>query len=196
MNSAMASIVAQRCSQADFAELVGISEARMSQLINEGAIEVGMSAHQWLVAYCNRLREQAAGRDANGVLAQERAALTRSQKLGQDIKNAIAQAEYAPVGLLGDVLAAASAAVVDRFDALPGTLRKACPDLPGEARDAIAKVIASARNEWIRATADLVVRRLEEMTEPDEDAAQGEAFEDLSDLPRELQPDLQGAIRP
>ena len=150
-----------RVSQADFAELVGVSEARVSQLVSDGALDPGLTAHHWLVAYCTRLREQAAGRDANGVLAQERAALTRSQKVGQDIKNAIAQGEYAPIGLLGDVLAVASAAVVDRFDALMPLLRKTCPDMSAEQRDVIGKVIASARNEWMRSTAELVVRRLD-----------------------------------
>ncbi|MEY2689936.1 MAG: hypothetical protein RL375_4136, partial [Pseudomonadota bacterium] len=124
---------------------------------------------EWLKAYCERLREQAAGRGQE--LTVERSALARSQRIGQDIKNAVAQGTYAPIGLLGDVLAAASAAAVDRFDALPGQLRKACPDLPAEARAAIAKVIASARNEWIRSTSELAVQRLDELAEVLDDHA-------------------------
>lgn len=152
-------------SQAEFAELVGVSEAKVSQMLAEGIIDRGATLAQWLGAYVSRLREQAAGRDANGVLAQERAALARAQRVGQEIKNAIAQGEYAPIGLLGDVLAMASASVVDRFDGLPALLRKACPDLPGEARDAISKVIADARNEWVRSTAELTARRFDELAQ-------------------------------
>lgn len=157
----MQAALAVEITQADFAELVGLSEARVSQMLAERVLEEGATGQQWLISYCSRLRVQASGRDAEGNLAKERAALSRSQRLGQDIKNAVAQGEYAPIGLLGDVLAIASAAVVDRFDALPAALRKACPDLPAEARDSIAKTVASARNEWIRSTAELVDRTLD-----------------------------------
>jgi phage terminase Nu1 subunit (DNA packaging protein) len=158
------SVLAAPCTQAQFAELVGITQQRVSELVGDGTLPRGATALQWLQAYCERLREQAAGRqgEEGGLdLVQERAALAREQRIGQAIKNAIAQGEFAPIGLLADVLGQASAAVVDRFDALPGLLRKACPDLPAEARDAIGGVIAAARNEWIRATAELVVRQLE-----------------------------------
>lgn len=162
--------------QADFAELIGVSEARVSQMLSERVLQEGGTGLQWLTTYCNRLRAQASGRDAEGNLAKERAALSRSQRLGQDIKNAVAQGEYAPIGLLGDVLAIASAAVVDRFDALPAALRKACPDLPAEARDSIGRTIASARNEWIRSTAELVDRALDELAPGgDEEAAADDA---------------------
>lgn len=163
------------CSQADFAELIGVSEAKVSQMLTEGVLERGATQLQWLRAYCARLREQAAGRDATGQLTQERAALAREQRVGQEIKNRVAQGEYAPVGLLADVLAAASAGVVDRFDTLPGLLRKTCPDLPSEAREAVMRVMTSARNEWVRATAELAVRALDELAEVDEDQAPADA---------------------
>ncbi|MEY2686885.1 MAG: hypothetical protein RL375_1083, partial [Pseudomonadota bacterium] len=136
-------------------------------MLSEGILQRDGTVGQWLRAYCERLREQAAGRGQE--LTVERAALARAQRIGQNIKNAVAQGEYAPVGLLADVLAAASAGVVDRFDGLPGLLRKVCPDLPAEARDAIGKTIASARNEWIKSTAELVVRRVDEMADIDTD---------------------------
>jgi hypothetical protein len=66
------------------------------------------------------LRDQAAGRlgsELGGLdLTQERAALAREQREGQSIKNAVARKEYAPVGLLADVLGMVASAVVDRFD--------------------------------------------------------------------------------
>jgi len=136
--------------------------------------EAGMS--QVRVAYIRRLREQAAGRmsaDGEGLdLVQERAALARSQRESQDLKNALARGEYAPIGLLADVLGAASAGVVDRFDQLDGTLRKVCPDLPEAARVAVHQVIASARNEWIRATASLVEAHLEQFDDEADEADQ------------------------
>lgn len=168
-------VLDQTVSQSEFAQMIGVSEARVSQLVSEGVITRGDTAAGWLVAYCERLRDQAAGRmgETYGLdLVQERAALAREQREGQAIKNAVARREYAPVGLLSDVLGMASSAVVDRFDQLEGAMRKACPDLPDEAKTTVQQVIAAARNEWIRATSTLVADTVDAMLaaqEPDED---------------------------
>lgn len=152
-----------------FGIIVGISQPAVSAMVASGTLAHGQTLGEWIAAYCRRLRDQAAGRDNDGKLAKERAALSRSQRLGQDIRNAKELGEWAPIGLLGDVLALASAAVTDRFDSLEGSIRKACPDLPGEARDAVSKVIVAARAEWIRSTAQLVDAALEAVTEDDAD---------------------------
>lgn len=161
----------QTITQAVFAELIGVSEARVSQLMASGAIRQGETAGQWLRSYTERLRDQAAGRmGENGGLdlVQERAALAKAQRVNQELKNAVARGEYAPVGLLADVLGKASGAVVDRFDQLPGKLHKACPDLPEAARGAVMEVVASARNEWVRSTANLVDAFLDEIQDDDD----------------------------
>lgn len=161
----------QVISQAEFAEVIGVSEARVSQLMADGVLARGDTAHNLILSYCERLRDQAAGRmgDSMGLdLVQERAALAREQREGQAIKNAVARKEYAPVGLLADVLGQAASAVVGRFDQLEGTMRKACPDLPDEAKTAVLQVIASARNEWIRSTARLVSESVDTMMDADD----------------------------
>lgn len=159
-------------SQAEFAQIVGISEARVSTLISEGVLVKGDSAHGWLLGYCERLRDMAAGRASVGGLdlVQERAALARSQREAQDLKNAVARGEFAPIGLLADVLGQAASAVVDRMDQVEGDLRKACPDLPEDARVVVLRTLANARNEWIRSTAKLVSDQVDGMTEDQEDA--------------------------
>lgn len=155
--------------QAEFADLVGISEAAVSQSKTAGIIASGATGLAWLRAYCQRLRDQAAGRmgdETGGLdLVQERAALAREQRIGQAMKNAVARGDYAPIGALADVLGMAASAVVDRFDQLDGSLRKACPDLPEDARDTVLQVIASARNEWLRATASLVADQVQAMAD-------------------------------
>ena len=160
-------------SQAEFAQLIGVSEARVSQLLGDGVMARGDTAHGWLIAYCERLRDQAAGRagaETGGLdLVQERAALAREQRIGQAMKNAIARGDYAPIGALADVLGMASSAVVDRIDQLDGALRKACPELPEDARDVVLRTIASARNEWIRATAKLVADQVQAMAAESDD---------------------------
>jgi len=173
-----------KATQAVIGQLVGVSQQAISALVNDGKIPATGTVGAVLVAYCERLREQAAGRmgeEAGGLdLVQERAALARSQRIAQDLKNDIARGEYAPIGLLTDVLATAGAAVVDRFEQLEGALRKACPDLPDEARTTVMTVIASARNEWIRSTAQLVDRSLDELLaqQADDDQVDGFTMDD------------------
>ena len=157
--------------------MVGITQPAVSAMVADGRLQVeGLSLGDALQAYCQRLRLQAAGRMGDEVggldLVQERAALAREQREGQAIKNAVARKEFAPVGLLADVLGMAASAVVDRFDQLEGALRKACPDLPDDAKTTVQQVIAAARNEWIRATSTLVADTVDAMLaaqEPDED---------------------------
>ena len=162
-------------SQTLLAAMVGITQPAVSAMVADGRLQVeGLSLGDALQAYCQRLRDQAAGRVGSEVggldLVQERAALAREQREGQAIKNAVARKEFAPVGLLADVLGMAASSVVDRFDQLEGSLRKACPDLPDETKTTIQQVIASARNEWIRSTERSVFDRIDSMlTDPDED---------------------------
>ena len=153
-------VIDQPCRQADFGALVGVSQQAVSDLVSRGVLEDGAPAGQWLLAYCHRLREQAAGRlgsETGGLdLAQERAALAREQRKGIEIKNAVLRGQYASIQLLAEVLATASQAVAQRFDHLPGLVRKSCPDLPAEAIDQVMVTIAKARNEWADATVALV----------------------------------------
>ncbi len=158
--------------QTALAELVGVTQPTISGLMAEGKLPSAGTLRELLLAYCARLRDQAAGRMGDEVggldLVQERAALAREQREGQAIKNAVARKEFAPVGLLADVLGMAASAVVDRFDQLEGAMRKACPDLPDEAKTTVQQVIASARNEWIRSTSTLLTDTVDAMTD-DED---------------------------
>ena len=166
--------LAAPATQSEVAMVVGVSQQAISALVTEGKLQTAGTLGEVLQAYCQRLRLQAAGRMGDEVggldLVQERAALAREQREGQAIKNAVARKEFAPVGLLADVLGMAASAVVDRFDQLEGALRKACPDLPDDAKTTVQSVIASARNEWIRSTERTVFDRIDAMlTDQDED---------------------------
>ena len=146
--------------------VVGVSQQAISALVTEGKLPFARALlGEVLLAYCQRLRDQAAGRlgaEVGGLdLVQERAALAREQRLGIEIKNAVLRGEYAPIALLSEVLATASQSVVERFEQLPGQLKKACPELPDAAREQVMAALASARNEWVRATEALVVSNAE-----------------------------------
>ena len=102
-------------------------------------------------------------------LAEERALLAREQRIGFELKNALARGEYAPISLLSEVLAQASVAVVSHLDQLPGRIKRACPLLPARALDEVAATVAAARNEWVRQTCELSIAQLE-TAEDDEGA--------------------------
>ena len=146
--------------QSVVAAAVGVSKQAISALVTDGALPPCSTNGELLLAYCERLRQQAAGRlggEVGGLdLVQERAALAREQRIAQELKNAVARGEFAPIGLLADVLGQAASSVVDRFDQLEGALRKSCPDISDDVMMVVLGVVSSARNEWLRSTARLV----------------------------------------
>ena len=153
------------------ARVIGIAETNVSSAIGDGRIS-GETNGEVIRSYCERLRKQASGRgfvDGEDALdpTQESAKLKRSQTEGQEIKNAVARGEYAPIGLLTDTLAAAAAAVVTRFDQLESTLRKSCGDVSPEVIDVVRTVIANARNAWVDQTQSLINEQVD--AEGDED---------------------------
>lgn len=153
-------------------QIVGVSQQAISAMVAEGKLPGFGTQAEMIQAYCERLREQAAGRlggEVGGLdLVQERAALAKEQRIRQRLLNDVARREYSPVGALTDVLGMASGAVVDRFDQLEAALKKSCPTLADDAKATVMQVIASARNEWIKSTARLVDDFVEAMVEENE----------------------------
>lgn len=129
--------------QVEFAELVGVSEAAVSQWLAEGIIERGATGRSWVQSYCNRLREEAAGR--SGVLSQASAALKVAQRHEVELRLAVKRREYAPVGLLEVVLGHVARQVATRLDALVPQLKRRLPDLPAAALVAIEEELAACR---------------------------------------------------
>lgn len=166
--------------QSVVAAAVGVSKQAISALLSDGALPPCATNGELLLAYCDRLRQQAAGRMGGEIggldLVQERAALARSQREAQDLKNAVARGEFAPIGLLADVLGRAASSVVDRFDQLEGALRKSCPDISDDVLLAVLGVNAAARNEWLRATARLVDHYIDDLADADEEGDPADAL--------------------
>lgn len=162
--------------------MVGVSQQSVSEFIKVAALGPGVSAGDMLLAYCERLREQAAGRWTEGELdlAQERALLAREQRVKLALENAKTRKEYAPVGALADVLAMAGQSVAAKLDALPGLLAKVAPDTPAAAREAIAAAVAKARNEWVDQVASLEVR-----IDPIYELADDDGSDDGADAPHD-----------
>lgn len=169
--------------QAAFGELVGVSQQAISDLARSGHLPEGGSVRVWLLAYYGRLRAVAAGRGSDGELdlVQERAQLAREQRISQALKNAVSRREFAPIGLLSEVLASASQSVAAQLEALPGQLHKIAPDMTDEARDAIARAVAAARNGWVSDTANLQVAEIAGPDDVEGDDADSTVFDDETD---------------
>lgn len=117
------------CTQADFGALVGISQQAVSDLMGRDILKPDGTPAQWLLAYCAHLREQAAGRGADGELAFQRAEQARVARERNEIALARDRRIYASVALIELVLAMVSRSIVGVLEPLSGTLHKQCPAL-------------------------------------------------------------------
>lgn len=136
----------QPCTQEEFGQLVGISQPAVSDLLTRGVLSREQSAQTWLHAYTRHLREQAAGRSADGELAANRAkeSATRNELL--QVKLRKARREYAEVALLEQVLASLGAQIAGKLEALPARLKQLMPELQAERLKQVEAVITDARN--------------------------------------------------
>ena len=145
----------QPMSQTTFGAHVGISQQAVSARIADGILAEGAPYADWLLAYCAHLRDIASGRDMTGELTAARIRKTSEEADAVALSNAVKRGEYAPIGVLEDVLASASVAVVARFEQLDSLIAQAAPDLPDPVRQVVLNTISSARNEWVRLTASI-----------------------------------------
>lgn len=161
--------------QAEIAAHLDISDRRLRELLTEfGLDHKTVPLADIRVRYLRKLREEAAGRSAQGDidLPTERALLAREQRIGQSIKNEVARGTYAPIEALTDVMASASQAVVDHLDQIPAGIARVCPDLPQAVRDLLMSELARARNEMVRKTASLIADTLDPGDIQEEDSAE------------------------
>lgn len=151
--------------RAQFGDMVGVSRQAIDDLVRREILADGASADEWLLAYCDHLREVAAGRGGSNALelAAERARLAREQADKIAMQNAVTRGELAPAHLLEEVLARAGARAGRLLETIPGLLRRRLPQLTADDIAAVAVVVAKARN----IAADMRLSDLDR--EPDDD---------------------------
>ena len=137
--------LSQSMTQEQFGDLVGVSQPVVSELLSRGVLQAGQPAATWLRAYTKHLREQAAGRGADGELARERARLAREQADRIAMDNAVNRRELAPVSVLELVLAKMAGDVGSLLQGLVPRLRRRV-ELPGEALRILDEEVSKARN--------------------------------------------------
>jgi phage terminase Nu1 subunit (DNA packaging protein) len=135
----------QPATQAAFGAMVGITQQAVSDLQARGVIAAGQPLGVWLTAYCDHLREMAAGRDPDGQLATERTRLAREQADRLAMRNAVDRKDYAPVQLLEEVLASLARQVATQLDAVLPEVRRRFPYLTGEPIRFLEERLVSAR---------------------------------------------------
>lgn len=154
------------CTQAAFGELVGITQQAVSDLLARDVVTPGQTAGKWLIDYCAHLREQAAGRGADGELAYQRSELARVSRERNQIKLDVERREYAAVSLLEQVLATVGRSIAGVLEPLHVNLHKRCPALTPEDLKLIQLEVSKACD--IAVNASLAVLDVAE-----EDAQQG-----------------------
>jgi phage terminase Nu1 subunit (DNA packaging protein) len=134
--------------QEQFGRLVGVSQPTVSTLLSRGIIRDGETGLTWLLAYCDNLREVAAGRYAGGDLdlPAERARLARAQAERIEMQNAVTQRELAPVTFLEEVLSKAGGRAVRILEAVPAKLKRSCPGFTSQMSAVVRDEIALACN--------------------------------------------------
>jgi phage terminase Nu1 subunit (DNA packaging protein) len=137
------------CSQRFFANMIGVSDQAVSDMIRRDVIVSGQPLNVWLKTYCSHLREQAAGRAATGGLdlATERAKLAKVQHERIEMQNAVARREYGPIDALEFGLTDLMVRVASQLDTIPGKLKIASDRLTAADLDIVTGVIAMIRND-------------------------------------------------
>ncbi len=156
------------CTQAQFGELVGISQPAVSDLLARDVLKRGDPAGVWLLAYCEHLRTIAAGRDPDGELSTERARVARETADRIAMQNAISRKEFAPVAYLEIVLGDVARQIAQRLDALVPQVRRRLPDLPPSVLSQITAEVIACRD--LCAAASLADAERLESVEDDEEA--------------------------
>ena len=151
--------------QADFGELVGISQQAVSEHLSAGVLTPGDAAGMWLMDYCSHLREQAAGRGADGELAHQRSELAKVSRQRAEIRLALERKESAAVNLLEQVIAHVGSQIRDHLQALPPTLKMRCPNLTADD----LKVIETVTFETLNLAAHMSLASLTAMDDEESD---------------------------
>jgi len=156
--------------QAGFGDLVGITQPAVSELVRRKILPDGASADEWLLAYCDHLREMAAGRggESGAELVAERARLAREQADKIAMQNAVTRGELAPAYVLEEVLSRAGARAARLLETIPGTLRRRLPQLTSDDIAVVTGIVAKARNL-------AAAMKLADVDAADDDATQGDA---------------------
>ncbi|ELQ2514284.1 helix-turn-helix domain-containing protein [Vibrio vulnificus] len=153
----------KKFTQSDVAELLGISDRQVRNLINKGVLPAaigkqGMNPLACIHGYAAYLRQSnTVEKDPETDREDEEtfAKLERDLKLEEKrekifmmrAKRVLFEKSYAPLDVIIDALEQVAARISTRLDTLLPKLKNAWPDLPPEAVEVLETVIAAVLNE-------------------------------------------------
>lgn len=111
----------QPCTHEAFAEIVGIARQQMTELVRSGVLREGASAHEWLLAYCAKLQDQALNRNPAQIQERTRLEQLRADHLAMIVDDRMRK--LVPRDLLELLIARAAADVQRVLDQLPERIR-------------------------------------------------------------------------
>lgn len=157
-------------SQQAFGRHVGITQQAVSDMVQRGILTEGGSLEEWRLAYCNHLRNMAAGRAMGAseeAMAAEKLRLTTAQA---DKTEQEAEAERLKVEVLRKTLIPESV-IKDWFGNLVANARAKLLSIPSKAASLV--IAASDRQEAEAILKGLVYEALDELAkgEPEDEAA-------------------------
>jgi hypothetical protein len=72
--------------QTEFAEMVGATQQAVGKHVNGGVLDRGASYRQWLISYCERLRNEASGRVASQARERRDMAQAEESEINTEMK--------------------------------------------------------------------------------------------------------------
>lgn len=135
-----------RVTQGQFGKLVGMSQQAVSELFRRHILRDGAPVGAWLKAYCEHLRDMAAGRGGEGGadLVAERARLAREQADRIAMQNVERREELASTQVLESVLVLAGAHASRILGTIPAELRTQLPVLSNDDISAVVAIVGKA----------------------------------------------------
>lgn len=134
--------------QQQVADVLGISQPKVSELYKRRVLRQGMTLLECVHAYCANLREVAAGRVAVGDinLVTERARLASEQADRVAMLNGERRREIVPLGWVSAVIARQCRQIASIFDAIVPNLRRIDGNLTAIDLEYIEREVTRARN--------------------------------------------------
>jgi transcriptional regulator with XRE-family HTH domain len=109
------------CTQEAFAEIVGVARQQITELVRGGVLREGASAHEWLLAYCARLQDEALNRNPTQIQERTRLEQLRADHLAMIVDDRMRQ--LVPRDLLELLIAQYGVRIQLVFDQLPERIR-------------------------------------------------------------------------
>ena len=146
--------MAKASSQEKFAQLVGITQPAVSQLIRKGVLTRGASIGQWHREYLENLRKLAAGFKSDYIdldLIKERARLAARQSEKLEIELAEKRHDLVPIAAIASALNFLNGTIRSKLLAFPSRMKSLCPELTTReltrATDLIHEVLTELSHE-------------------------------------------------